>query len=147
MQEVAVNVHGYQRLTADLDLVIQLDTANINNAMDSLKQIGYSPILPVEARDFADPAKRKNWIETKNMQVFSLQPQQHPETTIDVFASEPFNFDLEYKSSTFAELTPVISFRIVNISTLIKMKQQAGRAKDMDDIDHLKIILENNNEQ
>lgn len=144
---IAVNIHGYLRMTADLDLVIQLDATNIINAMNSLKQLGYSPLIPVNANDFADPAKRNNWIETKNMQVLSLQSQQHPETTIDIFVSEPFDFDLEYKTSNGAELTHDISFKIVSIPTLIKMKQQAGRAKDLDDIEHLKIILEDSNDQ
>ena len=76
------------------------------------------------------------------MQVLSLQSLQHPETTIDIFVNEPFDFDLEYKTSTNAELTNDISFNIVNIPALIKMKQLAGRAKDLDDIEHLKIILE-----
>ena len=34
------------------------------------------------------------------------------------------------------------SLNIVNIPALIKMKQLAGRAKDLDDIEHLKIFLE-----
>lgn len=138
----AVNIHGYQRMTSDLDLVIQLDSSNITKALDKLNQLGYSPIIPVDASNFSNPTTRKNWIETKNMQVLSLQSQQHPETTIDIFVDEPFDFDLEYKTSIVAELAPDISFNIVNIPTLIKMKQQAGRAKDLDDIDHLKLILE-----
>jgi len=148
---IAVNIHGYQRMTSDLDMVIQLDSANIKNAMNSLKQLGYLPLVPVDANDFADPVNRQIWITTKNMQVLSLQSQQHPETTIDIFVSEPFDFDLEYKASTNAELTNDISFNIVNMPALIKMKQLAGRAKDLDDIEHLEIILEesmkDNNDQ
>ncbi len=72
---IAVNIHGYQRMTADLDIVIQLNADNIKNAMDSLQQLGYSPLIPVNADDFANSENRKNWIETKNMQVLSLQAQ------------------------------------------------------------------------
>jgi hypothetical protein len=144
---LAVNIHGYQRMTADLDIVIQLNTHNITAAMTSLKALGYSPIIPVNIDDFANSDTRKTWIKTKNMQVLSLQSQQHNETTIDIFVTEPFNFDTEYNTSVSAELTPYISFNLVSIATLIKMKQQAGRAKDLDDIEHLKIIQENINEQ
>jgi len=144
---IAVNIHGYQRLTTDLDLVIQLDLSNIKTALDCLKQLGYAPIIPINAYDFADPTTRKNWIETKNMQVLSLQSLKHPETTVDIFVDEPFDFDIEYKSSITAKLTPEISFNIVNIPTLIRMKLQAGRAKDLDDIDHLKIILEDGDDR
>jgi len=144
---IAVNIHGYQRMTADLDIVIQLDTKNIKNAMGCLSKLKYEPLIPVNSNDFADPAKRKDWIETKNMQVLSLQSQQFPETTIDIFVTEPFDFDEEYKIATIADLTPDLSFKLVNIPALIKMKQNTGRAKDMDDIEHLKIILGDGNDQ
>ena len=32
---VAVNIHGYQRMTMDLDLVIQLDSDNIKRVLKS----------------------------------------------------------------------------------------------------------------
>ena len=144
---IAVNIHGYQRMTADLDLVIQLNSSNIINAMNCLNELGYQPLVPVTATDFADPEKRKNWIETKHMQVLSLQSQQYPETTIDIFVTEPFNFDDAYKSATIADLAPNINFRLVNIPTLIKMKQEAGRAKDLDDIEHLQMILREENSE
>ncbi len=143
---IAVNIHGYQRLTADLDLVIQLGNSNIQSALNSLQQLSYSPIIPVDINDFADAEKRKDWLENKNMQVFSLQSSQYPETTIDIFVTEPFNFEVEYKASIRAELTPHIHLHIVSISALISMKQLAGRAKDVDDIEHLNLILESNNE-
>lgn len=81
------------------------------------------------------------------MQVLSLQSPKHPETTIDIFVNEPFDFNLAYNTAVCAKLTPAICFNIVNIPTMIKMKQQAGRAKDLDDIEHLKLIMENQNEQ
>ena len=64
---VAVNIHGYQRMTMDLDLVIQLDSDNIKRALKSLDQLGYIPIIPVTINDFVDISTRKNWAETKNM--------------------------------------------------------------------------------
>lgn len=142
---IAVNTHGYQRMTADLNLVIQLDSNNLKSAMSKFKTLDYHPLIPVNADDFANPENRENWIATKNMQVLSLQSHQFPDTTIDIFVKEPFDFDAEYEVSTVAELTPEISFKIVSIPTLIKMKQKAGRARDLDDIQHLQLILEEKN--
>ena len=142
---IAVNTHGYQRMTSDLDLVIQLEADNIRIAMDHLEKLGYYPLIPVNAIDFADPDKRKFWIQTKNMQVLSLQSRLHPETTVDIFVTEPFNFDQEYKNSVIAQITPEISFNIVSIPTLIAMKKDANRARDIDDIQHLQIILKEEN--
>ncbi len=69
---VAVNIHGYQRLTHDLDLVIQLIPENILNALSALEQLGYFPAIPVNKTQFADPEIRKQWISNKNMEVLSL---------------------------------------------------------------------------
>ena len=33
---IAVNTHGYQRMTSDLDLVVQLDSDNITAAINTL---------------------------------------------------------------------------------------------------------------
>ncbi len=144
---IAVNTHGYQRMTSDLDLVVRLDSDNIIAAMNTLLQLGYHPLIPVNAIDFADPVKRKLWIETKNMQVLSLQSNQYPETTVDIFVTEPFDFNHEYKTSIYAELTPDIYFNVVSIKTLIDMKQISNRARDIDDIAHLELILMEENGQ
>lgn len=144
---IAVNSYGYQRMTADLDLVIQLDSNNIKNAMKNLQQLGYQPLISITANDFANAEKRMDWIKTKNMQVLSLQSTQSPETTINIFVTEPFDFDKEYQASAIADLTSTITFNIVSIHTLINMKKEAGRAKDLDDIEHLQIILKEENEQ
>lgn len=72
--------------------------------------MGYTPLIPVNADDFADPETRKTWVETKNMQVLSLQSDQYPETTVDIFVTEPFDFNHEYEASIIAELTPDIQF-------------------------------------
>ncbi len=144
---IAVNTHGYQRMTADLDLVIQLDENNIKTAIKSLGVLGYKPIIPITATDFANPDKRKLWIKTKNMQVLSFQSNQHNDTTIDIFVKEPFDFDKEYKTSTLVEIAPDICFNVVSIKTLIAMKASTQRARDLDDIDHLKLILEELSEQ
>lgn len=138
---IAVNTHGYQRMTSDLDLVVQLDSDNIKKAINSLELLSYYPLIPVKAIDFANPDMRKQWIETKNMQVLSFQSTQHPETTVDIFVTEPFDFDKEYNTSTVAQITPEISFNIVSIPALIKMKKNANRARDLDDIQHLKLIM------
>lgn len=127
-------------MTADLDLVIQLDAPNLLNAIHALSSLGYKPTIPAKAEQFADAATRQLWIETKNMKVFGMISTQYPETTVDIFVKEPFDFSSEYESALRAELTPDINIRIVTIPTLIKMKQQAGRPRDLDDIEHLRLI-------
>ncbi|MEN8205522.1 MAG: nucleotidyl transferase AbiEii/AbiGii toxin family protein [Pseudomonadota bacterium] len=139
---VAVNIHGYQRMTRDLDLVIQLSQDNILNAAKALEQLGYRPNIPVTVEDFANTDKRKEWIETRHMQVLAMVSEQHPDTTLDIFITEPFDFDTEYQRATDVELDQDLTVKIVSIRTLIEMKKQAGRDRDKDDIQHLAWILE-----
>jgi hypothetical protein len=137
---IAVNIHGYQRATADLDIIIQLDKKNILAALRGLEKLGYKSILPVNASDFANEETRNNWIAQKNMQVFSMQSRKFPGTTIDIFVNHPFDFDLEYERAYTSMLSEDLEIKIVTIDTLITMKSKAARPRDLDDVEHLKII-------
>ena len=58
---LAVVAHGYVRATVDMDIVLHLERENVLRAMAALKEIGYRPLVPVEAADFADEQRRKLW--------------------------------------------------------------------------------------
>lgn len=139
---VAVNIHGYQRLTQDLDLVIQLIPENIINALTALENLGYEPAIPVTKTQFADKKTREQWIKFKHMEVLPLISDLHPETTLDIFVTEPFDFDSEFQHSDKIQLDQDLEVHIISIPTLIKMKEKAGRNRDKDDIQHLSWILE-----
>lgn len=144
---LAVAAHGYLRFTADVDLVIQLDPHNITTAFGALGRLGYRPTVPVTAEQFADQSVRERWISERGMQVLNLYSERFRTTPIDVFASEPFDFDHEYAMAHAAELSPGTYVRFVSIPTLIRMKEVAGRPKDLDDIEHLRLILDEGSHQ
>ncbi|PZP65099.1 MAG: hypothetical protein DI596_00295 [Azospira oryzae] len=139
---LAVNVHGYVRFTADIDLVIALDADNIISAFAALARIGYRPTVPVTASQFADATQRQRWIEEKGMQVLNFFSDRYRETSVDVFVYEPFNFEQEYERALAGEIAPGLPARFVSIPTLIRMKKAAGRPRDLDDIQHLRWMLE-----
>jgi hypothetical protein len=139
---LAVNAHGYLRLTYDVDLVIQLKPDNIRPAFKALAGLGYRPTVPVTAEQFVDEALRARWIREKSMQVLNFHSDLHRPVTVDVFVTEPFDFDSEYEMAMQGELAPGLMVRFVSISTLIAMKQLANRPRDLDDIEHLRIIIE-----
>lgn len=143
MGGLAVTAHGYGRLTFDVDMVVQLQPENILRALHALELLEYHPLAPVAAPDFADPEIRTAWVKEKNMVVFQLHSDRHPETRIDFFASEPFEFDIEYDKALVGEILPGLDARFVRIETLIRMKEVAGRDKDRDDIVQLTMLLEN----
>jgi hypothetical protein len=139
---LAVNAHGYLRFTHDVDLVIQLRPDNIIPAFRALASLGYQPRVPVTAEQFADEAQRRQWISEKGMLVLNFHSDRHRETPLDVFVSEPFDFDREYEAIPKQDLAPGLFVRFVSIPTLIAMKEVAGRARDADDIQHLRWIME-----
>lgn len=139
---VAVNAHGYLRLTYDVDLVIQLVPDNIRLAFKALAGLGYRPTVPVTAEQFSDEAQRARWIREKGMQVLNFHSDLHRPFTVDVFVSVPFDFEREYGAAMQGELAPGLIVHFVSIPALIEMKKLANRPRDLDDIEHLKLILE-----
>lgn len=139
---VAVNAHGYQRLTADLDLVVALERENVLRALEALEEMGFGPTLPVPARAFADQSNREQWHKERNLQVFSLVSGDEPGLAVDLFVREPFPFDGEYERAMVAEIAPGLEVPFVALSTLIEMKERTGRPRDRDDAEHLRWILE-----
>lgn len=141
--------HGYLRLTKDADLAIELVPDNVERAFRALASIGYQPRLPVTAAQFADPATRASLIRDKNMNVLQFWSDAHRETPVDVFVIEPFNFAAEYEQAHTDVLEipgrPAVEAHYVRIPTLIAMKEAVGRERDMDDIRHLRWILEDTN--
>ena len=136
---LAVNAHGYLRFTRDVDLVLQLGRANILSAFGALERIGYRPLVPVSAEDFANETKRDGWVRDKGMVVLNFWSELHQQTPIDVFVTEPFDFDQEYMRALVKPLGAVV-VRFVSIPTLIRMKEVAGRPQDRIDIEYLRKV-------
>lgn len=137
---LAVAAHGHGRLTVDLDLVLQLTPDNIRRAMAVLVSLGYRPAMPVQPELFADAAIRESWIRDKGMVVFQMVSGIHRDTPVDLFVTEPFDFDAEYASALIAPLAPGVALRCASLETLIRMKRQAGRPKDLEDVRQLELL-------
>lgn len=138
---LAVAAHGYGRVTFDVDLVVQLQPDNVRRAMSALEGLGYRPLVPVSALDFADARTREGWIRDKHMVVLQLHSEQHRETRIDLFVAEPFDFDREYGQALVGDLFRGLQLRFVSLETLIRMKEETGREKDKEDVRQLKKLL------
>ena len=138
---LAVNAHGYARFTNDVDLVIHLTEVDILGAFKALGKIGYQPVVPVTAGQFADPKIRRRLVKAKKMTVLQMWSDQHRDTPVDIFVTEPFDFDVEYKAALVEPLSPGLPVRFISLKTLIKLKIKANRAEDRIDIKNLKAIL------
>jgi hypothetical protein len=138
---VAVVLHGVPRFTADIDLVLALDRANVLAGLDALAGLAYRPRAPVPLLDFADPALRRDWIEEKGLTVFSLWSPDHPATEIDLFVEEPFPFEEVFARATRVDLG-ANHVTVASVADLIELKRRADRPKDREDIERLIALAE-----
>ena len=136
---LALVLHGVVRLTADLDLIVALNKDNINQFAKTMTRLGYKPKVPVPAEQLGDAEKRKEWIEGKNMKVFSFFHQKEHFRLIDVFVTEPIPFKELNKEKKIVKVND-ISIPICSIKHLIELKEKAGRPQDLSDIKALKKI-------
>lgn len=144
---LAVIAHGYVRLTLDVDIVLDLEHENVMRAMQALEGIGYQPLVPVKATDFADVEKRKKWIDEKNMIVFQMRHSDPKSTRLDIFVKEPFPFAAEYERARWEKVHGV-RVPVVCYDELLNLKRRSGRAQDLLDIEQLLAIgEEKENEQ
>ncbi|MQA90881.1 MAG: hypothetical protein GEU90_11675 [Gemmatimonas sp.] len=136
---IAVVLHGHLRTTADLDLVVQLTSDNILRAIRALEDLGYRPRAPVPAERLADPAAREAWSREKELTVFSLWSDVFPGLELDLFITEPFDFDDAYSRAVRVTLDTTTA-TVVSASDLIALKQAAGRPIDLADVEALREI-------
>ena len=136
---VATVMHGHARLTADVDLVVDLAPGPARRIVDALTELGLSPSAPVKATDFADPSIRESWITEKGMVVFPMIDPSNPMRAVDLFARHPVDFDALWCRADVIDLNGV-GVRVASIDDLIAMKRDAGRPLDLDDVGHLERI-------
>jgi hypothetical protein len=136
---VAVVVQGHPRLTADLDLVVDLEERNLLRALGTLESLGLVPRLPVAAASFADPGTRSRWIKERNLTVFSLHDPGRPGREVDLFAEPPLPFEELWDGADVVRLAGV-EVRVASIEHLVRMKRAVGRPQDLADVAALEAV-------
>jgi hypothetical protein len=131
---LATVLHGYARLTADVDLVIDLAPEPARRAIDALLASGLVVRAPVDARRFADADERRSWVDEKGMRALSFWDPTNPMLEVDILADPPIPFDELWSRAEIVHLERS-DVRIASIADLIAMKQLAGRPEDLLDIE------------
>lgn len=136
----AVVLHGFPRLTVDLDLAISFEKWNLIQLISLLKEFEFEPIVPVKIEDLLDEEKRDAWKKEKSMIAFGLRSKRNPLLLIDLMMDSPILFDELYKDSVLIQInsTPI---RVCSLKHLFEMKQNSQRQRDFEDIEGLKRIM------
>lgn len=133
---LALVLHGLDRLTADVDLVIDLSTDPAQAAVRALVSAGYRPLAPVDPILLADPEHRRNWQTTRNMQVFSFWDSTNARPTVDVMLSSAVPFEELWSAASVVKIGEH-EVRVASVDHLIRMKTAAARPQDLADIERL----------
>jgi hypothetical protein len=88
----AINLYGIPRMTYDLDILLDLETGNLERFLSLVKGWGFKPKAPVELMDFADEAKRWEWMVRKHLKAFKLVNPAWGISEIDVVIGPPVDY-------------------------------------------------------
>ncbi len=136
---VATLLHGYARLTADVDLAVDLAPQEALKMIRALVTKGFRPQVPVSAEMFADPAIREEWLQEKHMRAFSLVDPANPMRVIDLLLKPELPFEDLFARSQEV-LVGETTVRVASLDDLITLKRYAGRPQDLADIKELEAI-------
>lgn len=122
----AVNFHGYQRHSADIDLWIDTAPENFSRLIAALRSLGY------ELNEFPPTVLRSE-------QNVSIKISPDMEIELITRFNPGCTFDEAWARGDVAELagTPVAHYRVLNYDDLITSKLRSARPKDLLDVQEL----------
>jgi hypothetical protein len=125
----AVNFHGYQRHSADVDFWIKIDDENLGNLVLVFQEMGF------EIESFPKEVKER----LKNVSI-KFTPDDLDLELITRFEIGK-NFEEAFESSEIVEVVgfPLRKWRVLSFDDLIESKRRAARPKDLLDIEQLKL--------
>lgn len=133
----AAVAHGVVRVTMDLDLAILLNEKNLSQIWKVLKKLGFVIRQPISESLFIQPKELLRLSDEKGMKAISFYHKKQQYLVIDILFDKEFQFaDKDIvMMNLFGMKCPILS-----IEKLIALKKNAGRKKDLEDIDELSKI-------
>jgi len=134
---LAVNLHGIPRSTFDIDIVIALDSINIEQFWHVTEHFNMTTRQPVTLNQLKDPQIRASWIKDKNLIALTFSQNDPPHMEVDILLDTfGVSFDELFSTAvTFEEQG--ISLKAASVDSLIKLKNKSQREQDLQDIKFL----------
>lgn len=121
----AVILHGYPRTTGDMDIWVRKTPENYHKIRKAFSAFGMPMFDMTEANFLNNPAM--------NVFTFGVSP-----VSIDLMTeAKGLDFETAFKQAEIHELDG-LKVLVIHFNDLIQAKMAAGRAKDLNDIEHLK---------
>lgn len=125
----AVNFHGYQRHSADVDFWIDISEENLKNLIKALRSMGY------QLEDFNENIKQGQ----QNISI-KISPVAEIELITNFNPNKTFEEAYKDKFEVKFEENPILKYDIISLDDLIASKIKSGRNKDLLDVYELKRI-------
>jgi hypothetical protein len=136
---LAMLLHGIDRVTGDIDLVVDLAPGTATDLVNALTHAGYRPFAPVDPALLANATVREQWRLERGMEVFSLWDTTNRRPTVDVLLACPVPF-AELLNDSVTVTIGAVQIRVASVAHLIDMKQQAARPRDLEDVERLRVL-------
>jgi predicted nucleotidyltransferase len=132
---IAVNLHGFLRSTADMDILVEMSSGNLKKIVNILKKQEYRVKQPVDPMGLADKKIREEWIRQKHMKAFNFYKENELKE-VDIILESSVSFKKAKKSAFGIKIDDTV-FPVISIDNLILMKRAAARDVDKMDIKQL----------
>ena len=133
---LAVALHGYPRLTMDVDVVLAMDDKNLRRFIDGARAAGLQPTIPVPIESLAQPELIEQWHREKGRLAFSLRSPEAQATVIDILVRPVVPYAALRDAAVLIDAGPY-RIPVASIDHLIAMKTGTGRGKDAIDVEAL----------
>ncbi|MFW6310388.1 MAG: hypothetical protein ACOC1D_04730 [Prolixibacteraceae bacterium] len=121
----AVNFHGYQRHSADVDFWIDTSTENLANLLLVINDMGY------QLDDFPEQVKNQE----QNISI-KFTPSDYDLELITLFSND-ITFEEAWSKSEKSEIEGQIVYKVLSFDHLIESKLKSQRPKDLLDVQEL----------
>lgn len=149
---LAVALHGYQRSTLDVDVVLAMDEENLRRFVQVAEAAGLRPTMPVRLdallqpdlieqwyREEGQAGKSRSGCSQKGMLAFSVRMPDTVATVLDILV-RPVVPVAELLRDAQKVKVGTIEIPVASIDHLIAMKSGTERSKDKIDIEELRKI-------
>ena len=120
---IAVNLYGLFRMTQDLDVMINISEETLEQFKSLMKKMGYETRVSIEKQ--------------KDVVAITFINKKEEYKRIDVFIKNPIDFEKAFKRRKMIKLGDT-RVSCVSLDDLFKLKEMAGRDRDLIDIGYLR---------
>jgi len=90
---LAINLHGVERATMDVDLVLAMDESNLRRFLAAATRLKLKPSLPVSIESLCDAKQLDAWVREKHLIAFPLRPASPNVPTVDIIVRPAVPFE------------------------------------------------------